>query len=169
MVSPQNIGHVGEQSFPDGTKPGPTERRHSRADKARLSLTFLKRGNLSDHRANGTKASGIPTNAEEDTASTPSIATSTARSRSKNRLSFLHGDHHSTSDNAQRNNSLVSNERPTTSTNRSELSKSEKPHNTSLVDRVGSVKKRLSVLGIGRKASKLNVKSRMAGESVVEE
>jgi dedicator of cytokinesis protein 3 len=147
---------------------GTPDPRSTRSDKARLSLTFLKRGNVTENRGNvASKVNGNLLHIDEDTASNTSASASASRSRSKNRLSFLQNNN-SNSEELQRNNSLASNDRPPTSTTKSEVSKSERSGSSSLVDRVGSVKKRLSVLGIGKSSSKSS-KTKLGGELVPEE
>lgn len=145
-----------------------SDQQHSRSDKSRLSLTFLKRGTANDHRGHASKVNGTPPQADEETASNPSNAASLS-GRNKSRLSFLHGSNtgHSQSDELQRNNSVLSSDRQAGAV-KSEV-KSDRSGNSTLVDRVGSVRKRLSVLGIGKKASKASVKPRLEDDSLLEE
>ena len=168
VVSPQTIRPPSEQMTVAAAAIGIPEPRPSRSEKARLSLTFLRRGNVTEQRGNQAKTNGTYSNVDEETASNTSASISASRGKSRNRLSFLQHNN-STSEDLHRNNSLTSHEPPQTSASKSEVSKSERSGNSSLVDRVGSVKKRLSVLGIGKKSSKSSVKTRMEGESLQEE
>ncbi len=119
------------------------EKAHPSSDKNRLSLSFLGRSSVphthADNHANGHRDS-------IDKQSTSGNSTSKGGSRepSKNRLSFLaHDDSQQFSDGAR----SVSNERPRTG----------KSEPQSVGDRMGSMKKRLSELNIGRKPSKINI------------
>lgn len=166
IASPLTIRPSSEQILAP-TIGGAPDPRPTRTDKNRLSLTFLKRGNVVEQRGNAHKPNGALTHLDEDsTASNSNAGTGATRNRSKNRLSFLHGD------DTSRNNSTVSSDHHEASTGKSDVAKSEKSTSTSqaLVDRVGSVKKRLSILGLGKKAKDSgSVRTRLGGSSVAEE
>ncbi|KAH7065056.1 hypothetical protein B0J12DRAFT_780474 [Macrophomina phaseolina] len=135
--------------------------RITRQEKNRLSLTFLKRSSVSQPLIESRKINGILSDdMDHDTDS------ATSRSRSKDhgqgglshRLSFLHGTTTNDSSTAASQRSM-SIERPKTS-------KSESSQSQSIGDRMtGGVKKRFSMLNIGKKSSK----NFRLGESVVEE
>jgi hypothetical protein len=134
--------------------------------KNRLSLTFLRKGSVSDSRE-GRQTSKAAVDDED----LQSNATS-ARSRSKDagkqhRLSFLH--HTSTNESfplpppkelSSQTKSQTQSHRSQSSERRPETGKSEQLNSHSLSDRAGRVRKRLSLLHIGKKPSKASVKSR---------
>ncbi|KAF2141280.1 uncharacterized protein K452DRAFT_298672 [Aplosporella prunicola CBS 121167] len=146
------------------------EVRSTRIEKNRLSLTFLKRGsvsNMSAMTADMKKSSAslaLGLSADEEGSSDADRRSQTSRSRSKDpgrrRLSFLHAT--TTNDSASSARS-ISVERPKTSKSDGHSSN----HGQGVADRVtGNVKKRFSMLNIGRKTSK---NSFGVGDSVAEE
>ncbi|KAL0260375.1 Deoxycytidine kinase 1 [Diplodia seriata] len=138
-----------------------SDSRASRQEKHRLSLTFLKRSSVSQPFMEGRKlyvVNGDDADNDEDTGPPRSRSKDHGQGGLSHRLSFLHGTttNESSGGASQRSMSI---ERPKTS--RSESSQSQ-----SISDRMtGNVKKRFSMLNIGKKASK-NFK---LGESVAEE
>lgn len=174
FLSSQTSSWVNAQSRAASTTPTPqqpqllkqsatmplSEGRATRQEKNRLSLTFLKRSSISQPLMDARRVNGLGDEMDHDTES------ATSRSRSKDhgqgglghRLSFLHASttNDSSGGASQRSMSI---ERPKTS--RSESSQSQ-----SISDRMtGTVKKRFSMLNIGKKASK----NFRLGESVAEE
>lgn len=135
-----------------------SDSRATRHDKNRLSLTFLKRSSTSQPFNEGRKVNGVIL--DEMDGDTDTL---TSRSRSKDhgaghRLSFLHG--------TQTNDSSGGASQRSMSIERPKTSRSESSQSQSISDRMtGNVKKRFSMLNIGKKASK-NFK---LGESVAEE
>lgn len=134
--------------------------RAARQEKNRLSLTFLKRGSVSQPFMDGKRMNSISGEDVDD------ADTATTRSRSKDhgqgglshRLSFLHG--------TTTNDSSTGASRRSMSMERPKTSRSESSQSQSISDRMtGNVKKRFSMLNIGKKASK----NFRLGESVAEE
>ncbi|KAI9677148.1 MAG: hypothetical protein M1829_002722 [Trizodia sp. TS-e1964] len=126
--------------------------RETRHEKNRLSLSFLKRQpaeSSSSHRTNGVPKSSGP---DDETSSQ-----TTSRSRSKStRRSFLEREPEPHTPQSSRNNSISAEaSRRSTSSNRPKTSQSNV---NSIGSRVGSVRRRLSLLKIGKKNSKVSVK-----------
>lgn len=137
-----------------------SDARATRQEKNRLSLTFLKRGSVSQPFMDGKRLNSISGEDVDD------ADTATTRSRSKDhgqgglshRLSFLHG--------TTTNDSSTGTSRRSMSMERPKTSRSESSQSQSISDRMtGNVKKRFSMLNIGKKASK----NFRLGESVAEE
>ncbi|KAF2460451.1 hypothetical protein BDY21DRAFT_369462 [Lineolata rhizophorae] len=142
--------HIRETSVGQSNSDG----RPVRHEKNRMSLTFLKRGSFMERESR-----------KESRPSVDHDDGNSSRSRSKDagrkRLSFLPSNAEGMiSRQSSVTRSHSTDERP--DTGKTDLSSSQ------TVDRVGSVKKRLSLLNIGKKSSKNSVKGRM-GESVAEE
>jgi dedicator of cytokinesis protein 3 len=131
--------------------------RETRHDKNRLSMNFFKR--TAPLESDEPKANGAPKNTADNS---DELSPTTTRSRSKSiaRRSFLGS---SEDDGRSTNGSRRSiSGRRSTSSNRPHTSGS---NTQSIGGRVGSMKKRLSLLKIGKKTSKASVKV----DSVLEE
>jgi len=145
-----------------------------RHEKNRLSLTFLKRGSVSEPRE-GRKQTKPAVEEDVENQSNRESSRSRSKDAGKHRLSFLHQT--STNESAPapsqpQNQSLVQTQTQSRSSQsidrRPETSKSEQSSSHSFGNRVGSVRKRLSLLHIGKKASKNSVKGRF-DETLAEE
>lgn len=145
-----------------------------RHEKNRLSLTFLKRGSVGEPRE-GRKQTKPAVEEDVENQSNRASSHSGSKDTGKHRLSFLHQT--STNESAPapsqpQNQSLVQTQTQSRSSQsidrRPETSKSEQSSSHSFGNRVGSVRKRLSLLHIGRKASKNSVKGRL-DETLAEE
>jgi dedicator of cytokinesis protein 3 len=146
----------------------------SRHEKNRLSLTFLKRSSVSEPRE-GRKQTKPAVEEDVENQSNRASSHSGSKDTGKHRLSFLRQT--STNESAPapsqpQNQSLVQTQIQSRSSQsidrRPETSKSEQSSSHSFGNRVGSVRKRLSLLHIGRKASKNSVKGRL-DETLAEE
>lgn len=166
-VSPANHINGTQPSVLPEIKPG-------RHEKNRLSLTFLKRGSMSESREGRKPAKPA---VEEDVENQSNRASSRSRSKDtgKHRLSFLH--HASTNESAPApsqspNQGLTQTQSRSSGSQsaerRPDTGKSEQSSSHSFGTRVGSVRKRLSLLHIGKKASKNSVKGRV-DETLAEE
>lgn len=170
ITSPQANGSIGT--------PAATETRPVRQDKKRLSLSFFTKGDISPEKERRSEKQS--TEDQFDTASTTTTTTTTSRSRSKdtarNRLSFLASTSpppealptfpHSAS---QHSLALAHSRAQSTDNSRPVTSKSGKSEKVESKKGTGSsVKKRLSLMGIGKKSSKSSVKSRV-DNTLVEE
>ncbi|KAF2803496.1 uncharacterized protein BDZ99DRAFT_426873 [Mytilinidion resinicola] len=142
--------------------------------KNRLSLTFLKKGSVSEQQE-GRQNSKTAVD-EEDTQSNAASSRSRSKDAGKqHRLSFLH--HTPTNESLpqppatqapSQAKSQTQSHRSQSSERRPETGRSEQSSNQSFGDRVGNVRKRLSLLHIGKKPSKASVKGRY-DETLTEE
>jgi dedicator of cytokinesis protein 3 len=154
-----------------GTPPS-NETRPLRQDKKRLSLSFFSKGDVTTEKERKPEKK---TSEDFDTASTTTTSRSRSKDTSKNRLSFLAQTSpppealpsfpHSASQNslalAQSRGQSIDGRPATSKSGKSEKSENRKGSGS-------SVKKRLSLMGIGKKSSKSSVKSRV-DNTLVEE
>jgi dedicator of cytokinesis protein 3 len=163
VASPQVNGTVGTPTI--------TEARPARQDKKRLSLSFFSKGDAASEKDR--KSEKHVAEDRSDATSTTTTSRSRSKDTAKNRLSWLgstspppealptfphSASQHSLALAQSRGQSIDG--RP--ATGKSEKSESKKSSTGS------SVKKRLSLMGIGKKSSKSSVKSRM-DNTLVEE
>lgn len=179
-TSPSRVASPTPNSAPqvNGARASPpTEVRPARQDKKRLSLAFFSKGTTGDTTGEKEhKAEKKSTEDHLDAASTTTSSRSRSKETTKNRLSlsFLapnspppealpHFPSQAASQQSLGQGSSRSqgvDGRPETSKS-GKSGKSGKSEKSELHRRGGSMKKRLSVLGIGKKTSKNNVKGRV--------
>jgi dedicator of cytokinesis protein 3 len=165
IASPQINGTIGA--------PAATETRPVRQDKKRLSLSFFTKGDIAPDKER--KAEKQTTEDYLDTASTTTSSRSRSKDTARNRLSFLAPNSpppealptfpHSSSQHslalAQSRGQSIDGRPVTGKSGKGEKAESKKGTGS-------SVKKRLSLMGIGKKSSKSSVKSRV-DNTLVEE
>lgn len=148
--------------------------RPARQDKKRLSLAFFKGGNTSEPQEQRKPAS--EQTEERDSSSHAPSSRSRSKENSKNRLSWLNPAPTTepmpppikSQTPSQQNSSYSGTPRSQSVDTRPDTSKSGRSEEQGVAAKIGSVRKRLSILQIGKKSSKSSVKSRL-GETLAEE